>query len=57
MSSWHFLAGVGIDLHVLDAMAGLLVELVEADLFGLGRRRIERDDLCREREMLRERAS
>jgi hypothetical protein len=38
-----FLAGVGIDLGVLDAVAGLPVELVEADLLGFRRGRIERD--------------
>ena len=37
------LAGVGIDLGVFDAVAGLPVELIEGDLFGFGRGRIERD--------------
>ena len=36
-------AGVGIDLAILDAMAGVLVELVEADLFALAGRGKERD--------------
>ena len=36
------LAGVGIHLGVLDAVAGLPVELVEGDLFGFRRGRIER---------------
>lgn len=38
----HFLACVGVDLDVLDAVVGLSIELVEGDLLGLGRRRIER---------------
>jgi hypothetical protein len=38
-----FLAGVGIDLQILDPMAGLPVELVERDLLRLRSRRIERD--------------
>ena len=38
-----FLAGVGIHLDVFDAVAGLLVQLVEGDLFGLRGGRIERD--------------
>jgi hypothetical protein len=37
------LAGLGIDAGVLDAVAGVPVDLVEADLFGIGRGRIERD--------------
>ena len=37
------LAGVGVHLGVLDAVAGLPVELVERDLFGFRRGRIERD--------------
>ena len=36
------LAGVGVHLGVLDAVAGLPVELVERDLFGFRRGRIER---------------
>jgi hypothetical protein len=39
----HRLAGLGIDAGVLDAVAGVPVDLVEADLFGIGRGRIERD--------------
>jgi hypothetical protein len=30
------LAGVGIYLHVFDAMASVLVNLIEADFFGIG---------------------
>ena len=37
------LAGVGVHLHVLDAVAGLPVELVERDLLGLGGGRVQRD--------------
>ena len=37
------LAGIGVHLGVLDAVAGLPVELVERDLFGLRRGRIQRD--------------
>ncbi len=36
-----FLAGVRIDLGIFDAVAGLAVDLVEADLLGIRRRRIE----------------
>src|SRR5260370_22214407 len=36
------LAGVGVDLGILDAVAGLPVELIEGDLFGFRRGRIER---------------
>ena len=43
------LAGVGIDLGVLDAMAGLPIQLVEGDLFGFGRGRIKRDGTGDER--------
>jgi hypothetical protein len=39
----HFLAGLGIDIGVLDAMAGVLVDLVEGDLLALRRRRKEPD--------------
>jgi hypothetical protein len=39
----HRLAGLGIDAGVLDAVAGVPVDLVEADLFGIGRGRIKRD--------------
>ena len=38
-----FLAGVGVHLHVLDAVAGVSVDLVEADLLGIGRGRIQSD--------------
>jgi hypothetical protein len=31
VSGLDFIAGVGIDLAILDAMAGVLVELVEAE--------------------------
>jgi hypothetical protein len=44
-------AGVGIDLAVLDAVAGGLVELMEADLLPLGRRREKRDRAGNEREL------
>jgi hypothetical protein len=37
------LAGVGVDLGVLDAVAGLPVELIEGDLFGFRGGRIKRD--------------
>ena len=45
----HFLAGVGVHARVLDAVAGVPVDLVEADLFGIGRGRIERDGTGDER--------
>jgi hypothetical protein len=38
-----FLAGIGVDLHVFDAVAGVPVDLVEADLLGLGRGRVQSD--------------
>ena len=38
-----FLAGVGIDLGLFDAMAGVPVDLIEADLFGIGSGRIQSD--------------
>ncbi len=38
-----FLAGIGVDLGIFDAVAGLAVDLVEADLFGIRRRRIQGD--------------
>ena len=44
-----FLAGVGIDLGIFDAVAGFAVDLVEADLFGIRRRRIQRDRAGHER--------
>jgi hypothetical protein len=44
-----FLACVGVDLGVLDAVAGLPVQLVERDLFGLRSGRIERDGTGDER--------
>jgi hypothetical protein len=49
-----FFAGVSLaflpsDLGVLDAVAGLSVELVERDFFGLRRGRIERDGTGGER--------
>jgi hypothetical protein len=37
----NFLARVSINLHVLDAMASILVDLIEADLFGIGNGRIQ----------------
>ena len=44
-----FLAGVGVDLGVFDAVAGLAVDLVERDLLGIRRRRIEGDRTGHER--------
>jgi hypothetical protein len=34
---WHLIAGPRIDLAIPDAVTGLFVELVEADLFPFGR--------------------
>src|SRR6202021_1779522 len=45
----NLLAGVGIDLGILDPVAGLSVQLVEGDLFGFRRGRIERDGAGDER--------
>jgi hypothetical protein len=39
----HFLAGVRIHLRILDAVAGLPVELVERDLLGFRGGRVQRD--------------
>ena len=44
-----FLAGVGVDLRIFDAVAGLLVDLVEGDLLGVGGGRIQRDRTGHER--------
>jgi hypothetical protein len=41
--------GYGIDFPVADAIAGLFIELVEADLFPLGRSRKQRDGTGDER--------
>jgi len=40
---FDFIAGVGIDLAILDAMADVFVELVEADLLALAGRGKKRD--------------
>ena len=37
VSTLHIVPGYGIDFPVADAIAGLLIELVEANLFPLGR--------------------
>jgi hypothetical protein len=39
----NLVAGVGIDLAVFDAIAGVLVDLVKPDLFPFGRRREKLD--------------
>lgn len=38
-----FLAGVGIDLEIIDPVACLAVDLIEADLLGIRCRRKQRD--------------
>src|SRR5262249_52694883 len=43
VSAIHLVPGFGVNLPVEDAIAGLLVELVEANLFALGRRREQCD--------------
>jgi hypothetical protein len=43
VSGTNFIAGVCIHLAILDAVTGALIELMEADLFALAGRRIERD--------------
>jgi hypothetical protein len=43
------LAGVGVHLGILDAVAGLAVELIERDLLGLRCGRVERDRTIDER--------
>ena len=47
----NFITGPGIDLAIPDPVAGLLVELVEADLFALRRRRKQRNRTRDEREL------
>jgi hypothetical protein len=44
-----FLAGVGVDLGIFDAMAGLAVDLIEADLLGIRGCRIQSDRAGHER--------
>ncbi len=39
----HFLPGLGVHPRVLDTVTRISVDLVEANLFGIGRRWIERD--------------
>src|SRR6185437_10621680 len=43
------LAGVGVDLGIFDAVAGLAIDLVETDLFAIRRRRIKGDRAGHER--------
>jgi hypothetical protein len=45
-----FLAGVRVDAYIANAMPGLLVDLVEADLLGIGGGGIQRDGTGHERE-------
>jgi len=45
-----FLAGIGVDLRIFDAMAGLAVDLVEGDLLGVRRRRVQGDGARHERQ-------
>jgi hypothetical protein len=44
-----FLAGVGIDLGVFDAVAGFAIELIERDLLGFRGGRVQRDGTGDER--------
>jgi len=39
----NFFAGISIHLHVLDAVAGVSVDLVETDFLGIGSGRIQSD--------------
>src|SRR3954447_23982940 len=39
----NFLARVGVNLGVFDPVTGLLIDLVEADLFGIGSGRVQSD--------------
>ena len=39
----NLFAGVGIDLQIANAVTGILVDLIETDFFGFGRRRIKRN--------------
>ena len=43
VSTLHIVPGYGIDFPVADAIAGLFVELVKADLFALRGSRKQRD--------------
>jgi hypothetical protein len=45
----YLLAGISVDARIFDAMAGPLVDLIEADLLGIGGGRIERDGTRDER--------
>ena len=47
----HLVAALGVDLAVLDAVAGILVELMEADFLALGGRRIQGDRTRYERQL------
>ena len=49
VGGFHLLAALGVDLAVFDAVAGILVELMEADLLALGGRRIQGDRTRHER--------
>ncbi|MHC2698873.1 hypothetical protein ACVMHZ_002006 [Bradyrhizobium liaoningense] len=46
----HLVAGLGVDLEVFDPVAGLAVDLVERDFFGIRGGRIERDRAGHERQ-------
>jgi hypothetical protein len=45
----HILAGLGVHARVLDAVTRIPIDLVEADLFGIGSGRVERDGTGDER--------
>jgi hypothetical protein len=47
----HLITGFGVDFPVAEAIAGLFIELMEADLFSLGSRRKQRDGARDEREL------
>lgn len=47
----HLVAGVGVDLQILDPMARGPIELVEGDLFAFRGRRVERDGTGDERQV------
>jgi hypothetical protein len=46
----HLLAGVGVDLHVLDAVSRLPIQLIEGDLLAFRGGRVERHGARDERE-------
>ena len=51
VGGFDFVAGFGIDLAIPNAVAGFLIELMEADLLAFAGRRIKRDRAGDERQL------